>query len=313
MRSRSWFNARVAAGICFFTVSAWGELRIADEEAIAVLMDSHAGSNQKIEAIRVLEKANYRAQGFDRVIFALVRQCHFDMEPVRELAREMLGDFLEKEPADRLVAAYLPQTEEFYNDIRHATAGWEKSDEICAALAGNDAPKCRDAMQRLAALAKADPHHLAWLDPNFQARLVAHLERIDFFDPAMRPAVLMLVKQLDPLRQEGLPLICRAMQDDDPESRKFISELGVSDVKHPSHQMIAATCFSAIANPDRRIASAAVSLAFRLPAETSKREAGQLIWAIVEAASHGNVGPLVLIQRPGVTPTRFGTGCTATR
>lgn len=305
MNRRFWFDAWIIAGFCFFTGSVWGGLRDVEEEAVAVLMDSRAGSNQKIEAIRVLEGASYREDGFDRVVFALVRQCHYDMEPVREMAREAVVNVFEKGPADRMIAAYLPQTEHFYEDFRVATKGWENSNEICAALAGNDAVKFHEAMERLAALAKGDPNHLVALNLNLQARLVVHLERIDLFDPTIRRAVLVLVKQLDALRPEALPLIWRAMADDDVESRKFVSELGISDAKHPSHYMMAAACFNAIANPDRRIAAAAVGMVLRLPEETRKREARQFIWALVEAASHGNVAPLVLLKQPEISPAQF--------
>jgi hypothetical protein len=47
--------------------------RAAGNQAIATLFDPHAGSNEKLAAIHILEKAESR-QGH-RLIFPLVRQC----------------------------------------------------------------------------------------------------------------------------------------------------------------------------------------------------------------------------------------------
>jgi len=185
--------------------------------------------NQKIDAIGVLG-AGTRDE-YDRITFALVRQCHFDMQPVRDLAKAALAQLCRERDIDQMIASHFPHTGDFLGDFTDATKGFNTAQGVAEFLVDKHADVAQTAVRMLASCAVAFPKHLASIREGLRIRLVGHLERIDFVDPTVRREVLILVEQLDPIREAALPLILRAMDDSDAEVQKFVQRLGIATAK----------------------------------------------------------------------------------
>jgi len=302
--AREMLNPRfVFAGLLLAACPAWGALDEKEEDALAILLDPHAGSNQKLDAISVLAQAG--RDEHDRVTFALTRQCHFDMQPVRDLAKKALGYYVGDRDADRLIASHFPRTGDFLADFTEATKGLKDAESVSQLLVSNRAATARDAMRTLAGCAVASPRHLPSITEGQKMRLVGHLERIDFVDPSVRREVLTLVDQLDPLREAALPLMLRAADDSDSEIQQFVRRLPLSDSTMPRHEIFVATIVHAVSNSDRRIAAAAAGLISKIPRASIQKQTTQLVASITTAAACGNINQIALLGQCNIPRTEF--------
>jgi len=255
----NWLNRVifVVAFILAAQVARSQDLMSADE-AVSILLDPHGPSNDKMAAVRTLMKVRFAAKSPEehRINMALVRQAHYDLLPVRELAREALANRVGAKKADDLIDAYDPSDQLFVEDFRLAVKGWTNAGDIPQALNSGNSRQRQNGMRQLSQLASDDPKHLELLEEPLKARLVAHLDRFDRVEPSVRSQTMILVDQLGVARAAAVPLILRASSD--PGSgRRINNRIPMTDEKFPEHWAIIEATASYLSDPDPMIASMA--------------------------------------------------------
>ena len=291
-----------AGGLFFFASRAFADDTDPIEDAISNLLDPHAGSNEKIAAAHTLWAHAPDADSPDgrRVISALARQCHFDMEPVRVSAKQALIRMVGTREADRLIAAYVPENfDAFINDLRRVAQDWKAADFLDA-LASPRTEDRQRAIKSFAVLAVTEPKRLVSLDEPLKARLAGHLERFDCREPEMRRHTLILLEQIGPLRVGTVPVILRALADDDDrEAQQIARRFSITDDKLPKLLAIVGALAVELVNPDRKIAAAAASL---MPKDLSDSTKQFIARIVALAASHGDLEKIKILRLCDINP-----------
>jgi hypothetical protein len=246
-------------------------------QAILTLWNQHAGSNQKIAAIRTLMDARFKP-GSDngvRVVNALARQAHFDMPPVRHFARFALAKMVGVSYASDVIIDVLPgsvvaEPSDVVLDFRLANDGWNAPPDLAESLAGDKTDARQAAIKTLAKLATEHPKHLPFLEVQLKNRLTRHLERIDRLEPSMRRYMLVLIEQLEPDSVVARPILLRALIDKDMEVRKIIARFYDADDKRPEHQAVVNAFVTGLLDPDKKISAAYAKWTPLIPDDSTK-------------------------------------------
>lgn len=275
----------------------------ATDEAVGTLIDPRAGSNQKLSAITILQESGFAPETAEgsAMIWALTRQAHHDMPPVRQHARALLARWLGEKETEKLLAEFFIPDQGFYDDFELAMQGWPDATGLAQALGSNQSLYRRRAMDRLADLALRDYRHLPSLDAALKARLVAHLEHFDRLEPSVRHETLMLIDQLGAGRAAIVPLIFRAA-DDPMVSLRLFKRFSLMDPQLPEHRAIVTAIAAHLTDADPNKAGLANAYLRRATPE----EVRPLVAAeVAAAAARQDLKAVELLEVNQIDPALF--------
>jgi hypothetical protein len=264
----------------------------ADESAsidqdIAVLNDVHAGSNQKMVALRNLQDIGPIKDPTQngRALAALARQARFDLGAVRTLAYGTLiariGGREDTRPA--------PGGASFDLAFRKAIPEWTVLGNIEDYLASSPSEAPGFVIRHLAALAERNPRLFEALSEPLKARLALDLEIGDRDQPSARLQTLKLLSYLGPMRASTFPVVLRGLGDEDAKARALARMLlteDLGDLDEPMRDSIA----GALTDRYRPISSEAKSLIG--PHQTKSTIAA----AVAQAVQDGDLSALKILK-----------------
>jgi len=296
----------VAVIICLSSPCTFADTPLpdAEEAAVDILMNPHAGSNDKMSAARILLDSPIKGDSPQgrRIIAALVRQSHLDIEPVRDLCEKALVKRFDIAKAQRLIETYVPRADDVFEfdihtDFQAATKDWEAAKGLATSLATPRRETQWQALKILAKLAAAEPNRLGLLDAPLKHRLVQRLDQIDAAVPEARIDTLTLLEQLGLTDQAALPVLLRALNDQDTAVHRFIKRLYDAPSDHFLHQAISMAIADGLTDP--RFAKAAAQWMPDTPDDSMKLLIAD---SIAAAAERGEFNHFKLLERYQIKP-----------
>lgn len=304
-----WFAVLVLLAvlvISLFSARTFADLPLpaAEEAAVNVLMNPHAGSNEKMSAARVLLDSPIKddlPQG-RRIIAALVRQSHYDIEPVRDLCEKALVKRFDIAKARRLIETYVPNPDDAYEfdirtDFQAAIKDWEAAKGLATSLATPRTETQSQALTILAKLALTDPNRLGSLDAALKHRLVQDLDQLYVAVPEARKQTLTLLEQLGLTDQAAIPILQRALSDKDTDVHRFIKRLYDAPSDSFEYQAIALAIADGLTDP--RFTAAAARWMPDTPDDSMKM---LIAHSIAAAAQRGDLEHFQLLERYKIKP-----------
>ncbi len=307
--------AVILIGLCSKRTLADLPLPEADEAAVNVLMNPHAGSNDKMSAARVLFESAVKSDSPQgrRIVAALVRQSHYDIEPVRDLCERAMVKRFDIAKAQRLISTYVPEPYDAdSSDIRAhfeaAIKDWEGAKGLANSLVTPRRETQGQALAILAKLATADPKHLVSLDAALKLRLVQDLDNLDSTLPEARKDILILLEQLGPTQEAALPILVRALADKNPDVHHYIERMYSTPEDHFNHQAILLAIAAGLTDPDRKIAAGAAKWMPAVPDDSLKM---LIASSIVAAVERGAPDHFQLLKEYNIKPAIFARAVNA--
>lgn len=279
-------------------------LPAAEESAVNILMNPHAGSNEKVSAARILLNSPIKADSphGSRITAALRRQSHYDIKPVRDLCEKALVKRFDIAKAQRLIETYVPRPDEesefdIRTDFQTATKDWEAAKGLATSLSTPRRETERQALSILAKLAVAEPNRLGSLDHALKHRLVQCLDQLDAAVPEARIETLTVLEQLGVTDQAAMPVLLRALNDEDTAVHRFIKRLYDAPSDHFLHQAISMAIADGLTDP--RFAKAAAQWIPDTPDDSMKLLIAD---SIASAAERGDFDHFQLLARYQIKP-----------